>query len=241
MSRTSSKVATSHGRAPGAFGRRALLASAMAFAAARPLAAAEEPPLRNGDVVLQTSRSSRSWLIRKASASPYSHVGLIEVAPDGVFVIEAVSPVSRTPWREWRRRGEGGKVTALRAEGIDGEALGRVVVEAKAALGRPYDARYRWDDETLYCSELVAKAFERGAGTSVGEKEKVSSLRLSPSELAYARRRGVEPSQELVTPASIARDARFRVLFSDFAPAARPARAPAERGAWAAFKRWLSR
>jgi hypothetical protein len=226
--------------------RRAWLsaACAAALAASTPPARGGPPPaLRDGDVVLQTSRSSRSWLIRKASESPYSHIGLVEVAPDGVFILEAISPVSRTPWGQWRRRGEGGKVTALRPRGLDAAALGRVVAEAKAALGRPYDARYRWDDESLYCSELVVKAFERGARVGVGERQRVASLRLTPAELERARGLGVDPAQELVTPASIARDARFDELFSDFAQAP-PPRAPAaraERGAWAALKRWLAR
>ena len=64
------------------------------------VSAATQPPevsFQNGDVVLQASKSERSALIRKASRSPYSHVGIVEVANDGVFVIEAIQPVSRTP------------------------------------------------------------------------------------------------------------------------------------------------
>ncbi len=83
-----------------------------------------EVPLQNGDVVLQASTSDRSALIRRASRSPYSHVGLVEVARDGVFVLEAVQPVSRTPLAAWVKRGEGGWVTVLRPKGLDAPTRG---------------------------------------------------------------------------------------------------------------------
>lgn len=178
--------------------------------------AAKEPALQSGDVVLQTSRSSRSLLIRRASSSPYSHTGVVEVAADGVWVLEAIQPVSRTPWRVWRARGAGGRVTVLRAKGLDAAALAKVVAAAKRELGKPYDARYRWDDERLYCSELVAKAFARGAGLEVGRRERVDALALSAAELALAKTAGIAPDQELVTPGSLADDPAFAQIYSDF-------------------------
>lgn len=174
-----------------------------------------QPPevaLQSGDVVLQASTSERSALIRKASRSPYSHVGLVERAKDGVFVIEAVQPVSRTPLAAWVKRGEGGWVTVLRPRSLDAAALRRVVAAAKKELGKPYDARFRWDDERLYCSELVVKAFARGAGLSVGKQELVNTLELSDEELALAAKLGVSPTQALVTPGSLVDDESFELL-----------------------------
>ena len=171
-----------------------------------------EVPLQNGDVVLQASTSERSALIRKASRSPYSHVGLVEVAKDGVFIIEAVQPVSRTPLATWVKRGEGGWVTVLRPKSLDVKTRARVVAAAKKELGKPYDARYRWDDERLYCSELVVKAFARGANLSVGTQEVVKTLALSDEELALAAKLGVSPAQTLVTPGSLAGDEAFELV-----------------------------
>jgi cell wall-associated NlpC family hydrolase len=169
-------------------------------------------PLQSGDVVLQASTSERSALIRKASRSAYSHVGLVEVADDGTFVIEAVQPVSRTPLAKWIARGEGGWVTVLRPKGLDAAARSRVVAVAKKELGKPYDARYRWDDERLYCSELVVKAFARGADLSVGKQEVVKTLALDADELARAAKLGVAPTQSLVTPGSLAEDDAFELV-----------------------------
>lgn len=175
-----------------------------------------EVPVKTGDVVLQTSTSTRSALIRRVSDSPYSHVGLIEVARDGVFVIEAVQPVSRTPWKAWRARGVGGKVTVLRAKALEPQVLEQVVAAAKQDLGKPYDAHYRWDDEPVYCSELVSKAFERGAHVTVGTQQQVKSLNLTPADLALGPKLGIDPEQTLVTPGSLAEDPAFTVVHSDF-------------------------
>jgi hypothetical protein len=188
--------------------RFAWLAALVAVSAV-PRAAVE---LRSGDVVLQASQSSRSELIRKASGSKYSHVGVVEVAKDGVFVVEAVQPVSRTPLETWRKRGVGQWVTVLRAKDLDAAAARRVVAEAKKELGKPYDARYRWDDERIYCSELVVKAFARGADRTVGRQEQVKTLKLTPAELKLAAKLGVSPEQSLVTPGSLAEDESFEVV-----------------------------
>lgn len=167
---------------------------------------------QDGDVVLQASQSQRSALIRRASRSPYSHVGVVEVSKDGVFVIEAVQPVSRTPLAAWVKRGEGSWVTVLRPKDLDARARRRVVAAAKKELGKPYDAKYRWDDERLYCSELVVKAFARGAELSVGKQEQVKSLALSADELKWAASQGVPAEQSLVTPGSLADDDAFEVV-----------------------------
>lgn len=197
---------------------RLVCLTVLMFVSGKPQPASKLPEVlvKTGDVVLQTSRSSRSALIRKASDSPYSHVGLVEVAKDGVFVLEAVQPVSRTPWKTWRARGVGGKVTVLRATALDSAALAKVVAEARAELGKPYDARYRWDDESIYCSELVAKAFERGAQLTVGTQQQVKSLQLSAADLALGPKLGIDPEQTLLTPASLAVDAHFELVHSDF-------------------------
>lgn len=189
--------------------------AALVGVAAVPRAEVSFTEFQNGDVVLQASTSERSALIRKASRSPYSHVGVIELGKDGVFVIEAIQPVSRTPLSAWLARGEGQRLTVLRARGLDAGAKKRVVAAAKKELGKPYDARYRWDDERLYCSELVVKAFARGASLSVGRQEPVKSLALSPEELAFAAQHGVSPEQSLVTPGSLAEDEAFEVLATD--------------------------
>jgi cell wall-associated NlpC family hydrolase len=164
-----------------------------------------------GDLVFIASGSSRSELIRRASGSPYSHVGLVEVAKDGVFVIEATQPVSRTPWATFVSPSVGGVRLVRRVKGSTPEQGQRVVARARAWLGRPYDALYRWDDARLYCSELVVKAWA-GEGVTLGRVQVLGELQLSAEELVLAESLGLSRTQTLVTPGAVAEDARLETV-----------------------------
>ncbi len=179
-------------------------------------APAPGPALEAGDLVLETSTSAQSAAIRWATRSRWTHVGIVEVAPDGVFVVEARGKVSRTPWPAWRRRaGRGGDLLVLRPRGLSPAARGAAVARARDLLGRPDDARFGWGDDRIYCSELVVKAYERGAGISYGRRERLGDLRLAGFEGAARRRWGGALPRDLVlvTPASLAEDARLERVY----------------------------
>jgi len=183
---------------------------ALALSASPPTRAPAASALRSGDLVFQTSRSPQSKGIQAATRSPWSHVGVVEVARDGVFVVEAIGRVSRTPWQAWAARGERGEALVLRPRALDAAARAGVVAEAKRHLGKPYDTAFGWGDDRLYCSELVWKAFARGAGVELGRKERLGDLAVGGLEGAIAARWGSVPRDlVLVTPASLAADARL--------------------------------
>jgi Permuted papain-like amidase enzyme, YaeF/YiiX, C92 family len=76
--------------------------------------------LQNGDVILQTSKSSQSAAIFLASKSAYTHMGLIEVnAKNQPAVVEAAGPVRTTALDAWIKRGFGGRITILRMPTLD--------------------------------------------------------------------------------------------------------------------------
>lgn len=173
---------------------------------------APEPALESGDLVFETSSSSQSWAIQWATRSRWSHVGIVDVAPDGVFVVEALGKVSRTPWKAWRRRAlREGEVLVLRPRAVPRGQRTAAVAHAKAFLGRRYDPRFGWGDDRIYCSELVVKAYERAAGMSLGRRERLGELRLFGIRGAIEERWGgpVPERLVLVTPASIAEDRRL--------------------------------
>jgi hypothetical protein len=179
--------------------------------------AASGPALKAGDLVFETSSSRQSAAIQWATASRWSHVGIVDVGPEGdVAVIEALGKVSRTPWAAWRKRArKGGAVLVLRPFGLSDAQRGAAVDEAKKLLGRPYDARFGWDDEKIYCSELVVKAYERGAGISYGRRQRLGDLRLLGVEAAAEKRWGgpVPKDLVLVTPASLVEDTRLARVY----------------------------
>jgi hypothetical protein len=172
-------------------------------------ARAAEPLPENGDIVLETSRSQQSAAIQWASRSRWSHVGIVERDGDRVAVIEALGTVSRTPWQAWTRRARrGGPTLVLRAREVPSARRAAAVAEARRFLGRRYDARFGWGDDRIYCSELVVKAYQRGAGVTLGRMERLGDLRLTGIERALELRWGgpIPRDLRLVTPASIAAD-----------------------------------
>ena len=184
----------------------------------KPEAAGVAAKVRTGDVVFQTSRSQQSKAIQVATHSPLSHVGLVEVTSEGAFVVEAVQPVKRTPFAQWKARGVKGRLLVLRPTGVEEAAKLRVVAEAKRHLGKPYDALFGWGDEAMYCSELVRKAYVEGAGVEYGKMEKLGTLDVAglKREISERYRGPIPVDLELVTPASLAADARLEVVYSDF-------------------------
>jgi uncharacterized protein YycO len=187
----------------------------------------EEGQLKTGDLVFQTSRSRQSVAIQAATDSPLSHVGLVEVAREGVFVVEAVQPVRRVPFAAWKARGVGGRLLVLRPEQVPEEGRAAAVAEARRHLGKPYDWRFGWGDEALYCSELARKAYSAAVGVDFGKLERLGELKLERLGPALRQRyAGRVPLQlELITPASLAADGRLAVVYSDY-PAIRSVATP---------------
>lgn len=176
---------------------------------------AAEPALQDGDLVFETSSSAQSAAIQWATSSPWSHVGIVAVDRNGVAVIEALGKVTRTPWAAWRRRARrGGELLVLRPR-LPREARAAAAARARDFLGKPYDARFGWGDDRIYCSELVVKAYERAAGISLGRRERLGDLRLLGIESAAERRWGgpIPRDLRLVTPASLAADGRLGTVY----------------------------
>ena len=136
-----------------------------------------------GDIVFQTSRSSQSALIQAATGSALTHCGLVIVEDGKAFVCEAVGPVRMTPLSEWIEDGEGGRYEAKRmkdaSRALTPEAKKKLAAAARRFLGKPYDARFEWSDDRIYCSELVWKACDRGLSIKLCPLKKMRDFKLS--------------------------------------------------------------
>jgi hypothetical protein len=131
------------------------------------------------------------------------------------MVFEAVSPVRPTPLAQWIARGKRSEYVVKRLRDADVRLAPEVVAKmrelGKAWLGRPYDLRFRWDDQALYCSELVYKLFQRGAGIELGTIERASDMNLDDERVKRAldkrfAKGGFDPAEPVVTPDSIFND-----------------------------------
>ena len=56
---------------------------------------------KEGDIVFQMSTSRQSPLIQYATASPWSHCGIVVEKNNQLYVLEASSTVKLTPIKEW--------------------------------------------------------------------------------------------------------------------------------------------
>ena len=146
-------------------------------------AAAALPALHDGDIIFQTSRSSQSLAIQRATGSPYSHMGIIFIRDGRPFVFEAVATVRYTPLESWIARGQGRHYVVKRLK--DGERVldsnGRAELRGATSQfrGRPYDLTFEWSDDRIYCSELVWKVYDRALNIHVGELQRLKDFNLS--------------------------------------------------------------
>ena len=131
--------------------------------------------IRNGDLIFHTSRSDQSLAIQRATGSAYSHCGVIYKEAGQFYVFEAVQPVSRTPLEKWIQRGENGKYVIKRLKDADqvltASTLGKMKQVGEQFIGKNYDGVFGWSDDRIYCSELIWKIYNRGAGIEIGRLE----------------------------------------------------------------------
>lgn len=209
-----------------------LILSALVFFLSHTAFAA--PDFQSGDLIFQTSQSAQSQVIQIASGSNLSHVGIVEVAPNGQkFVVEAISTVSRTPLQSWIARGKSGQYQVYRHADIT-PAQGQALVQAaKTFLGRGYDIYFTSSNREIYCSELVDLA-ARKIGLQIGAYQAFSTLNLRDARVRgliqqrwsghpLCRRAGsfencwnIIMQDQLITPVALTRDRQMRRVFSNY-------------------------
>jgi hypothetical protein len=177
--------------------------------------------LRDGDIVFQTSHSRQSAAVALATRSRLTHMGVVFVDRGEPWVLEAVEPVKRTPFEAWRRRGEGGRVWVKRLRDaryvLTPAVVARMRLTGEGWLGRHYDLQFRWDDERLYCSELVYKLYERGAGVRIGRVQRAGEMALASPEVQRKLRdrfrdSAFSPDEPVITPQAMFDDPRLALV-----------------------------
>jgi Permuted papain-like amidase enzyme, YaeF/YiiX, C92 family len=80
--------------------------------------------------------------------------------------------------------------------------------------GRPYDIRYELDDEKIYCSELIYKAFRTATGEELGKLQRLGDLDWRPyRETIEAIENGPAPLDRLmITPRSLSEAAQLMLV-----------------------------
>ena len=195
------------------------------------------PPLRNGDLLFQSARSDQALAIMLATRSLYTHVGLVEREPDGsIEVIQAAQTVVKTPLADWIKQSYGERLTIERLPGLSPAQAAQIVAAAEKLLGRPYDYFFRLAPDEIYCSELIYDAFLNGAHIQLGHLQPLGTLGIdnfAVRKIIHARWRydpgcqeqgakdfaacyAILLRREIITPVSLARDARLETLYDNY-------------------------
>ncbi len=146
----------------------------------------EKNTWQNGDIVFQDSESSQSQAIKLATNSKFSHCGIVMKLNEEWMVLEAVQPVRVIPVDQWIANGTDNKYAKKRLK--NDVILTKKVANAmwkigESFLGKNYDIFFDWGDDQMYCSELVWKIYERGAGIELGSLRKLKDYNLNSKEV----------------------------------------------------------
>jgi hypothetical protein len=154
-------------------------------------------------------------MVAALTGSRWTHMGVVFIEPKGARVLEAVSPVKWTALPDWIARGRGGRYVVKRVHDADQRLTPSAERSMRALaakwLGLPYDLRFRWDDDALYCAELAYKLYARGAGIELGRIQRARDMNLDDERVqkAIKARFGsikLDRNEPVVTPDSIFND-----------------------------------
>ena len=165
-------------------------------------------PLRDGDLVFQTSRSGQSVAIQRATHSPWSHMGVVVFRGGKPFVFEASATVRYTPLAAWAAHGTGGAYAIRRLkQPLTTAQAARLRTAAARYAGRPYDLYFEWSDDRIYCSELAWKLYHDALGLEIGARQQLRDFDLvDPVVRAKLRERygaDVPLNEPVISPAAM--------------------------------------
>lgn len=115
---------------------------------------------KDGDIIFHTSKSSQSKMLQIATNSNITHVGVIFFKSGKPYVFEAVNPVKITPLQQFINRGVGSRFSVKRTKTPISSSELKIMMEyGKRQIGKPYDLKFEWSNDKIYCSELVWKIY----------------------------------------------------------------------------------
>ncbi|GAB5466308.1 MAG: hypothetical protein Kapaf2KO_17440 [Candidatus Kapaibacteriales bacterium] len=104
-------------------------------------------------------------------------------------------------------------------EVLNDSIIEKMKIEGRKYLNKPYDIYFGWSDDRIYCSELVWKIYQRGAGIEIGELEKLSEFDLShPIIQKIVRERygsQVPLDETVISPAAMFNSDKLITIFSN--------------------------
>ena len=124
--------------------------------------------IKNGDLIFvgaQTEELSGaiSRVTKISEKTNFDHVGLIEKTSDSIFVLHA-APMGGSQREEIHhfytsQTEKNNKIVIYRLQKEYQATIPNAITKAKTMLGKPYNWLYILNDDELYCSDFVERAF----------------------------------------------------------------------------------
>lgn len=177
-----------------------------------------------GDILIQSfPNSPLTKAIESCTGSVYSHCSIVINTGDVPKVFEAVGPVKETTMKDWIGNGRNGNFMALRLKDKYTAGIPKFIESAMKFKGRPYDMHMDMDDQKIYCSELIYKAFKSAFEEEIGVPQKLSELNWKPNEkfIRLIEKGNLPLERYMITPLAIVNSDKLTVIFSNFKEALR--------------------
>lgn len=197
----------------------ALLALSLASCAGSKKPATYEPA--EGDILFQSLPNDPGMdlvdAIEGSTDSPYSHCGMVFRENGDWWVIEAIGPVKVTQLQDYIDRGRDDKLWAYRFDEKKRKHIPAALAAMKEDLGKPYDARYRFDSEAIYCSELIFRGWKAATGEDLGKVVTLGSLKwekYKPVIEAIEGQGNLPLDRQMITPRDLAKASGLKLVYS---------------------------
>lgn len=166
---------------------------------------------QNGDIIFQTTSSSQCEAVQLATHSQYSHCGMLYFKNNRWYVLEAVGPVKFTLLKEFISHGKNKHYVIKRVKDFTKEKWQQqdssIQKFIHQQLGKPYDIYFNWDENNIYCSELVWKFYHTCFNIEVGKLQQMKEFDLKhPAVQAILQERygkHIPYHEKVISPASI--------------------------------------
>jgi hypothetical protein len=173
---------------------------------------------QEGDILFQSlPKSLLAKMMEGATDSPYSHCGILTKIDGEWMVCEAYQKVKSTPLLEVIFRGKHYGFAIYRLKPDKRPFIDQTLRHVREQFDKPYDVRYRMNDDEIYASELIFKAYQQASGgESLGKLVYLGQLRWKPYEetIRYFERGPAPLRREIITPKNLSEAEQLELIFS---------------------------
>ena len=180
--------------------------------------------IQDGDIIFQTSQSAQCEAVRIATNSKFSHCGIVFLMNGKKMVFEAVQPVKLTQIDDWITHGKDNKYVVKRLKNaqtiLTQTTLQKMKDYGHNFLNKDYDGYFSWNDDQIYCSELVWKIYKNAANIELCKLAKLKSFNLSDEKvkviLAERYGKNIPLEEDVVAPSQIVESEILKTIFDNY-------------------------